>query len=138
MPKNDDQILADELTRLGGSVLTYCVAKFLPTNIYEISFEVAIQPTSAISAATNILSVEGKLLSTEEISNIFEVKGLVGAGVLNMNPALVSISIASLPFPQTHIRIQGKAKEGLIKQYAGKKAALKVAHLLLDQLREMN
>src|SRR5258708_1897056 len=38
---------------------------------------------------------------------------MVGAGFLNMNPALVNISIAVTPYLQTHIQIQGKAKEEL-------------------------
>src|SRR5258708_37745143 len=115
MAKNDDQILADELARLGGSVLTKFVAKFLPNDTYEISFEMAIQPASAVSVATSILHAEGQLLNTEDISTVSEVKGLVGAGFRNMNPALVSISATAMPHSQTHITIQGKAKEGLIK-----------------------
>jgi hypothetical protein len=134
MSKRDDQILADELARLGGSSLIGWVAKFLSTDIYEISFEIAVQPASIVSIVTSILDTEGELLGTEEISNIFEVEGLVGSGFHNMNPTLVNISIAALSDLQTHVKIQGKAKEGLIKQYAGKKAAQRVAHLLLDQL----
>ncbi len=138
MTKNDDQILADELAHLGRSVLTKFVAGFLPNDTYEISFEMAIQPASVVSVATSILHAEGKLLSTEDISTMPKVKSLLGAGFLNMNPALVSISATAMPHSQTHITIQGKAKEDLIKQHAGKKAAQRVAHLLLGRLKEMN
>ncbi|HEU5384045.1 MAG TPA: hypothetical protein VFV38_52290 [Ktedonobacteraceae bacterium] len=138
MSKNDEQILANELARLGGSVLTNGVATFLPTDTYEISFQMATQSTAVMGVAATILKTEGELLSTEEIPPLFEVKGMVGAGFLDMNPALVNISITVLSPLRAHVRIQGKAKEGLIKQHAGKKATQRVAHLLLSQLREMN
>ena len=137
MSKNDDQTLAEELSRLGGSVLKKSVAKSLSNDTYEISFEMAIPKSSVVSVATSILNAEGKLLSTEEISSMSRVNGLIGAGILNLNPALVNISITAISHSQTHIRIQGKAKEGLIKQYAGKKAAQRVAHLLLGRLKEL-
>ncbi len=150
MSKNDDDILANELAKfgargggigggnagkLGGWLGGQLSAKFLPNNVYEISLDVVTQPASVLSLATSVLNAEGKLLGTEEISGTFEVKGLIGAGFLNMNPAIVTVLITAVSNYQTHVTIQGKAKEGLIKQHAGEKAAERIAQQLTARLK---
>lgn len=140
--ENDDQILVDEIARMGTSVLARFfirfVAKCLPNDTYEVSLEIAASPLSVVSVATRLLSTEGRYLCMEEQAEVLRIKGLIGAGALAMNLTLVNITITSLSHTPTHILIQGKAKEGLIRQYAGRKAAQRIANLLLNQVREMS
>ena len=51
---------------------------------------------------------------------------MVGAGVGNLNPAVVTVTI-SASAEGSRLVIRGAAKEGLIKQRAGEKAAKRVA-----------
>ena len=142
MTANDDQILADEIARLGTSRLVRFfirfVAQCLPTNTYEVSLKTAAQPSSALRIATHLLSTEGRYLHSEEQAEVLSVKGLIGAGALSMNPTLVTIAITSLPHTPTSILIQGKVKEGLIRQHAAQKAAQHIANLFLGQIKEMS
>lgn len=142
MAENDNQILADEIAHLGTSAvaqfLTRFVAKLLPSETYEVSLETAVQPASVVDVAMRILCAEGSFLRAVENAGTVQVKGLVGAGALKMNPTIISISITALPHSPTGITIQGKAKEGLIKQHTAEKAAQRVAHLLFDHIREMS
>ena len=165
MPKNDDDILADEIGKwgakgarigasiekriggasigrigetagaLGGALGGRFGAKLLPTDTRENSFDVAARPASVLSAATGILNAEGKLLSTEETSGSFAVKGLTHAGFFKLNPAIVIVSIMAVSEHKTRIRIQSKAKEGLIKQHTAEQALQRVTQLLKDRLK---
>jgi hypothetical protein len=49
---------------------------------------------------------------------------------MNLNPAVVTVWIVEPAPDQVAIRIRGTAKEGLIKQHAGEKAAQRVAQEL--------
>lgn len=139
MGKNDDQLLIDEISRVGTSRLARFLIRFvatcLPNNTYEVSLKTALLPLSVARIATRLFSTEGRNICSEEQAEVLRIKGLIGAGVLRMNPALVTITITSFPHTPTQILIQGKAKEGLLRQYAGQEAAQHVAHLLLDQIK---
>jgi hypothetical protein len=47
--------------------------------------------------------------------------------VLNLNPAVVTLQLLATTSTSTTIRVRGVAKEGLIRQRAGRKAAERVA-----------
>ena len=64
----------------------------------------------------------------------WQVRGVIGAGFSDLNPTLVTISISKGEGYHTHVTIQGKAKEGLIKQHAGEKAAQRIAEQLAAQV----
>jgi hypothetical protein len=49
---------------------------------------------------------------------------------MNLNPAVVTVTITSASGGGTSVHIRGAAKEGLIKQRAGQKAAERLAALL--------
>src|SRR5450432_202889 len=119
MSKSDDDILASEIGKagaLGGKIGGQWVAKLLPNDTYEISNDVVAELTTVISTITNLLNNKGKLLGTQETSGIFEIKGLVGSGFFNMNPAILTIWIKQETQKKVQITIRGTAKEGLIKQ----------------------
>jgi hypothetical protein len=58
------------------------------------------------------------------------MRALLGSGFLNLNPALVTIIVSRRDEMTTEVTIRGVAKEGLIKQRAGQKAAERVAAAL--------
>ena len=57
---------------------------------------------------------------------------VVGSGLLNLNPAVVTVAVVPLAEDRTRATVTGTAKEGLIKQHAGEKAARRIA----EQLRQ--
>lgn len=121
--------------RSSGQLGASLAAKFLPNNTSHISIDVANDPTSILNAVTDILTIEGEILDTQNTSEIFEVKAMIGAGYLNMNPALIIVQIHQVPSKQTHIVISGIAKEGLIKQRAGERAVRFIAQRLTEALQ---
>jgi hypothetical protein len=62
------------------------------------------------------------------------VKGLVNAGFLNMNPAILIAHIEQTGPDTTSVSITGKAKEGLIKQHTAEKAARRTVEAILSSL----
>jgi hypothetical protein len=58
------------------------------------------------------------------------IRALLGSGFLNLNPALVTITLSPRDEATTEVTIRGVAEEGLIKQRAGQKAAERVAAAL--------
>jgi hypothetical protein len=59
------------------------------------------------------------------------VRGIVGAGVMDLNPAVVTVTLAAAGEDGTQVHLRGAAKEGLIKQRAGHKAVERLAARLI-------
>lgn len=59
------------------------------------------------------------------------VRGIVGAGAMNLNPAVVTVTMAAAGESGTRVHLRGAAKEGLIKQRAGQKAVERLAARLI-------
>jgi hypothetical protein len=55
---------------------------------------------------------------------------MVGSGSMNLNPTVVTVTLTEAGPSTIAAQIRGVAKEGLIKQRAGRKAAERVAGLL--------
>lgn len=140
MSQHDNKILNREFgkfmgkfgVRPNGQLGAGLAALFLPYNELQLSLDVTTNPRFVMKIATDILAKEGELLDPQASSEISEVKALIGSGFFNMNPALVTVQIHQLSSNQTHITIRGVAKEGLIKQRAGEKAARLVAQRLTE------
>lgn len=161
MDKKDDDLLAKALEGLGG-ISAGWATRFLPNDRDRLSIDVDLSSLSQIvydslphqideslqndernlslilALAKSVLQTEGELCESEETPTTFEVRGLIGAGNFNMNPALVKVLIPTTFHHYMRILIEGKAKEGLIKQHAGKKAAQRVAQQLSERLRDLN
>jgi hypothetical protein len=58
------------------------------------------------------------------------VRGIVGAGTMNLGPAVITVTMPAASAGGTTVRVRGAAKEGLIKQHAGHKAAERLAAAL--------
>ena len=59
------------------------------------------------------------------------VRGIVGAGAMNLNPAVVTATLAAAGESGTKVQLRGAAKEGLIKQRAGQKAVERLTARLM-------
>lgn len=144
LSQNDDKTLNHEFGKFmgkfgvpaSGQLGAQLAAKFLPKNTYQLAMDVATDPTSVLKIVTDILTMRGELLNTQNTSELWEVKAIIGSGYLNMNPALITVQIHQMPFNQTHITILGSAKEGLIKQRAGEKAVHLIAQCLTEALQQ--
>jgi hypothetical protein len=143
--KDDHEVLADELAALGaqgaqgagvkgGEIAARMgvqwVTSRLPDDSVELSGAVAGTLPAVMAQVTNFFNSQGKLLGMQQEPGSIEIRGVLKAGVMNLNPAVVTVWIVEPAPDQVAIRIRGVAKEGLIKQHAGEKAAQRVAQAL--------
>jgi hypothetical protein len=120
--------------KVGGYIGASQAAERLPKNAYETSLELEVPAAAAVKRAYETIMSAGRILPDASSESSPEeptvVRGVVKAGYLNMNPAVVTITITSVSPTSARINIRGAAKEGLIKQHAGEQAAARVAALL--------
>ena len=120
----EDAILARELGRLGGIGAKF-VARFLATNVGEREVTV-LAPATEVRAAVH--STFGPNVEDELPTG--EIRVRVGAGRMNLNPALLTFAVQPAPQNRTTVRVRGAAKEGWVKQRAGEEAADRAAEWL--------
>jgi hypothetical protein len=104
-------------------------AKRMRANVFETEVTLRLPLTQAAARVRSVLEEAGSLIDEEPAGDGHRLRGMTGAGSMNMNPTVVTVSLRESG-PSTTARIRGVAKEGLIKQRAGQKAAERVAGLL--------
>jgi hypothetical protein len=105
-------------------------ARRLRKNVLEIDLALDLPPQAAADRARQVLRQQGKLLNLNaDDGPATQVVGIVGSGVGNMNPAVVTVTVDQAD-NGSRLLIRGAAKEGLIKQRAGEAAAKRVAAAL--------
>jgi hypothetical protein len=146
MSREEDEILARELGKLGaiggavgggiggalgGGMGAGLAARLLPNDTFELDIEIAAKPSDVLRTTYDILCHTGRLTEeTEPPSDLPTLCAVVGSGFWNLNPALVRVEIVPFSEDTTKVSVCGIAKEGLIKQHAGEKAAKRIANLL--------
>ena len=145
MPKDDDDILAQEIGKagalggslgagtagkVGGRIGGIVGARLLPTQEYEMTTLVRASRETVASALVSVLAAQGRVFGSVAGAEAVEMRGLVYSGFLNMNPAILVVHIEQTVPDATTVRITGMAKEGLIKQHTAEKAARRVAEAL--------
>ncbi|HPM83941.1 MAG TPA: hypothetical protein PLF81_24715 [Candidatus Anammoximicrobium sp.] len=139
MPQTPDEVLAAELKKLavrttkkeaGAGVVSW-VAKKLPTDAFKLELQIEADAETALRTAFEVLQEEGTLRDDIacESSNP-TVSAVIGSGFLRLNPAVVTVEVVPSGAGNSIVTIVGAAKEGLIKQHGGQKAAERIAHLL--------
>ena len=141
--RDDDAILARELGRVGGSagrlvgartggyVGGWLGARLIGNDTYEIALLLRLPFGPAVGHCDATLRRLGTPRDDGETTeNRTIMRALLGSGFLNLNPALVTIIVSHRDETTTEVTIRGVAKEGLIKQRAGQKAAERVAAAL--------
>jgi hypothetical protein len=118
----------DEL--LAGA-LGVAVSGRLKKSVLEIDLTLAMPPAAAAERARQVLGELGRELDVRDDGETADtqVVGIVGAGAGNLNPAVVTVTIRAAG-QGSKLVVRGAAKEGLIKQHAGGKAARRVAAAL--------
>lgn len=136
----DDDRLVDELRKLGsrqgglngvaGGLGTAWVARRLPNDTAELSAALPADLTRLTTQVVAVLTELGRVVESQEQGGVVMIKGVVGSGFMNMNPSVVTVQIEAVGEGHCAVTIRGTAKEGLIKQHAGEKAARRVAERL--------
>lgn len=129
MTDDEDELLASELGALGGPGSAW-VARRLRANIHEIEMSCGTPADAVVvQVATPIASMGRVVAQTGFTNGRAIVRGVTGAGALNLNPAVLTVTVTSADSTSTTVHIRGVAKEGLIKQRAGQKAVERLAAL---------
>lgn len=138
MADDEDDILAGALSRQAAGDLpgqsgvgAGAVARRLRKNVYETELTLASSLRDSCARVAGLLASIGHVLEqTGPADRRAVVRGVVGAGAMNLNPAVLTITMTGAGDSRTVVHIRGAAKEGLIKQRAGEKAARRLAALL--------
>lgn len=127
MSFDEDELLARALAGLGGKGAERG-ARRLRKDVLEVDLVVSMSPQAAEDRARQVISQHGSVLNLESIGEDpgTQVIGIVGSGIARLNPAVVTVTIRATE-DGSQLVIRGAAKEGLIKQRAGEKAARLVA-----------
>jgi hypothetical protein len=139
----EEEILVNRLGRLGwrsgwlsgglwgasgGRLGARLAARLLPEDVHEIELVLALPPDEALALAGWVLSSLGEPVhETRRADDNHQLRAVVGSGALNINPAMVTLQLVATTPVSTTIQVRGVAKEGLIRQRAGHKAAERVA-----------
>ncbi len=123
MSLDEDELLA--------GALGVAVSGRLRKSVLEIDLTLAMPPAAAAERARQVLGDLGRELGVSDDGETADtqVVGIVGAGAGNLNPAVVTVTIRAAG-QGSKLVVRGAAKEGLIKQHAGGKAARRVAEAL--------
>jgi hypothetical protein len=124
---DEDELLIRALGDVGGRGRrgSEAAARRLRKDVFEVDLVLRLSPAAAAERARDAISDNGSLLDPEGLGDD-RIAGVVGAGVGNLNPAVVIVTISASD-EGSRLVIRGAAKEGLIKQRAGEKAARRVA-----------
>ena len=139
--EEEEEILVNRLGRLGwrsgrlggglqaasgGRLGARFAARLLPHDVHEIVLVLALPPDVAL--ARRVLASLGEPADETRLTDEkHELRAVVGSGALNLNPAVVTLQLLATTSASTTIRVRGVAKEGLIRQRAGREAAERVA-----------
>jgi hypothetical protein len=146
---DEDEILAAELGKIGaqgaglgaaaGGVLGMAskrggawgaafAGRRLRKNVHEIEMTLAAPSDEVFVRVVSLVGSMGRVLAqTGPADGKAIVRGILGAGILGLNPAVVTVTMMAASDSGTLVRIRGAAKEGLIKQRAGQKASERLA-----------
>lgn len=117
--ESESDVLSREIGKLGGIGARW-VTHLLPTNTAE---EAVTLQLPAASARQLILDLLGSaVLASAAPSAPDLIRAVVGSGRLNLNPALLTITITPISASTTRVTVRGAAKEGLVKQRGGEQA----------------
>ena len=143
MAKDPNEILAAELKKLAvktakketGAEAVSWVAKRLPNDAFQVRLQTQVDPESVLKAASAVLREEGRIEEDVETSpDTASISGIIGSGFLGLNPALVTVHVIPGDEDVVDVIVAGIAKEGLIKQRGGEKAAKAIADRLTQRL----
>lgn len=117
-----------------GGIGARWMARLMPVNAAEQTVTVEIPAARVRDAILRLLGTA--LLPPPDSSPADPIRALVGSGRLNLNPALLTITIASPGESTTQVSVRGAAKEGLVKQRGGEQALTRFIGVLASSLAQ--
>jgi hypothetical protein len=127
---DEDELLVAGLGQLGGRGAAW-TARRLRKDVYELDKTLASPLDEVFAHVAGQLGSIGRVAAqTGPGDGKALVRGVVGSGAMNLNPAVITVTMTSATDGSTIVHIRGAAKEGLIKQRAGEKAAKRLESLL--------
>lgn len=133
---DDEMILRKRLALLGGW-LSGVMARFMPTDSHVVQF----RTTTPLNRTSRIIYAKlytfAEVLSTEDKEESFSALLVVGSGYGNLNPAVVRIKAVPSESGGSLVTVEGKAKEGLVKQRGGMASATAIAEELEQWLERV-
>jgi len=127
---DEDELLVSGLGQLGGRGAAL-VARRLRKDVYELNKTMAAPLGEVFASVAGLLESIGTVVArTGPGDGQALVRAVVGSGAMNLNPAVITVSMSSTGDGGTILHIRGAAKEGLIKQHAGEKAAKRLEGML--------
>lgn len=92
--------------------------------------DVAGSPATVRSALVNRLNDESKLLRDDEVSDGYEIQGILFGGFRQLDLALVTVGIRVDRASQAHVSMRAVSKEGVIPQHAARQAIQNLDEML--------
>lgn len=133
----ENELLGSALGMLGGSAAGAAgvrfVAKLLKKNVREVELVLPLEREAAFEQVRAALTQLGEEVAAPEVrdgARTAVVRVVAGGGFGGLNPVVVTAAVASAGPGVARVLLRGAAKEGLIKQRAGEKAAERVRALL--------
>jgi hypothetical protein len=105
--------------------------RFLRKDVAELDVVVGMAPEAAMARAREVIGEQGEIVHPEGTGGApgGQVSGIVGSGAMNLNPAVVTVTVHPAP-GGSRLAVRAAAMEGLIKQRAAAKAARRLAAAL--------
>ncbi|MGW3955783.1 hypothetical protein ACWEKM_33825 [Streptomyces sp. NPDC004752] len=130
MTGSEDELLTSELGALGGGGSAWA-ARRLGVDVHELEMTCSAPMDEVLVEVDTLIATMGKVVARSgPTDGRAIVRVVTGSGALNLNPTVVTVTVSSIDSAGTKVHIRGVAKEGLIKQRAGRKAAERFAALL--------
>ncbi|MBB4693604.1 hypothetical protein [Paractinoplanes abujensis] len=122
-PEENELLLAGlfalgESTKRGAGWGARFAARRMRADIFETTVQLALSLPAARELVGRTLDATGARIS--------ETQAFLGSGAMNTNPAVVTVTVREQK-GQVVATVRGVAKEGLIPQRAGRKAARRIA-----------
>jgi hypothetical protein len=110
------------------------VTRRLPTEVEVVTTDLELPAARVLTVALQALRQAGEVVEDPIGIEAPTITGIVKAGWLNMNPAIVRVSAVPLEENLTQVVVSATAKEGLLKQGTANKAAERIQALVLTAL----
>ncbi len=137
--QSEDRILADELAALGAvgggsGRLVRMVAKLMRKDVHEIGLRVPLPFDDAVQRVSGVLGRAGRAVGTAPVGSAEDttIRVVAGGGTAGLNPVVVTARVLKADEDNSEILLRAAAKEGLIRQRAGEKTAVRLAALLSE------
>ncbi|MFB7927709.1 hypothetical protein ACFC4C_01235 [Streptomyces sp. NPDC056039] len=134
MDQSEDRILADELAALGAvgggsGLLVRVVAKLMRKDVHEIDLLVPLPFDEAVERVSGVLNGAGRAVETLSVGSGEDetIRVVARGGVGGLNPVVVTARVLKANEASSEVWLRAAAKEGLIRQRAGQKTAVRLA-----------